>query len=944
MRYTLAVAGRWGWLLFAPVVALSGCGGDDDDAGGGGRAGKGGAGAGGSSAAKGGGGGAAAEAGANDGGVGATGGGGGTGGEDETGGTGGTSSTSGGASGSGASGGTGASSAGDAGAGAAPQTAPFTVTLTPSSISLPRGASAWLTVHVERDSGFDGAVSVTFTDLPAGLAAETLTLPASVADGILPIFSSEELTEGSELDLEATGSSGSETALASLELEVIAPEPSAQEKIRAALLTGELDYETSLLYRAYALVSDARLPAAYEGAGSDEEDNGLFDELRARVDTLSTDAQEALRPFLVRPTEPNSIWNDTAARRLPKRASRQDTPTAASAVSAPATCPPQSGTAGTWISRLGAAEQVRVWAQCRGEPAADAETGRLVEKTLAVLRKIYVPMTSLMTVPISDVEGGDPAIDFYIVDPGVSIVRRRQSFRPGGLGSTFSDDPELEKGSSAFVLLPRFLLYTSRFHTTVIHEFFHVLQKAYNQQYAYRESATPNVYSAHWFPEATAVWASAHFDRTLAPWEDGRAAYLDAHLRFIQRFQNSTLALSAPEPAPHTYAAYIWPYFVEQEREGPEFMAAMWEGISGASTFEQADDAIDAVFPFSEHFKDFALRNLNTAYVPGDPLPDDQRYVALDSHFPDRHAPTYTEGTLEPEQDYTLTLPLPNLSARYVLLGADPLLKKVTFQFGGLTPADQIDVQALVYTQDGWLSQPLDFSDEDEVVFCFDKGRTTLERRGSFDAMLLVISNHAARADSSTSGELVVEPTADPCTPVWTGTISATHQHPVDLGTVTWSSTTPVVFEFDETAPVTPFSTPYRLRSGSYTYEWLGNYTNRTPTCTTRESASGSMTPEPYLTGTPGHFVGSLRINSFTEPVTYEGSGFGIGIGELRSNCNDNNLETTSEYFPPFSWWAMDYMPQEVSEDGNTLEGTYDAPDGTDYDTRYVWHLTRVDE
>jgi hypothetical protein len=207
-----------------------------------------------------------------------------------------------------------------------------------------------------------------------------------------------------------------------------------------------------------------------------------------------------------------------------------------------------------------------------------------------------------------------------------------------------------------------------------------------------------------------------------------------------------------------------------------------------------------------------------------------------------------------------------------------------------------------------------------------------------------VVSNHAVRADSSTSGELVVEPTADPCTPVWTGTISATHQQPVELGTVSWSSTTPVVFEFDDLAPVTPFSTPYRLRSGSYTYEWLGNYTDRTPTCRTRESASGTMTPETVPSGTPGHFIGSLRINSFYDPVTYEGSGFGIGIGELTSNCNDNNLDTTYEYFPPFTWWAMNYVSQEVSEDGNTLEGTFDVAGAPGYDTRYTWRLTRVDE
>ena len=104
------------------------------------------------------------------------------------------------------------------------------------------------------------------------------------------------------------------------------------------------------------------------------------------------------------------------------------------------------------------------------------------------------------------------------------------------------------------------------------------------------------------------------------------------------------------------------------------------------------------------------------------------------------------------------------------------------------------------------------------------------------------------------------------------------------------------------------------------------------------------MTPVPLHAGTPGTFMGSLRINSFYDPVTYEGSGFGIGIGELTSNCNDNNNETTTEYFPAFTWWAMNYVSQEVSEDGNTLEGTFDAPEAPGFGTRYTWHLTRVDE
>jgi hypothetical protein len=37
-------------------------------------------------------------------------------------------------------------------------------------------------------------------------------------------------------------------------------------------------------------------------------------------------------------------------------------------------------------------------------------------------------------------------------------------------------------------------------------------------------------------------------------------------------------------------------------------------------------------------------------------------------------------------------------------------------------------------------------------------------------------------------------------------------------------------------------------------------------------------------------------------------------------------------------------VSQEVSEDGNTLEGTFDVAGAPGYDTRYTWRLTRVDE
>jgi hypothetical protein len=908
--------------LSALVVSslAGGCGGDGDD---GGKGEKGGS--------------SGTSSGGSDGGVGAEGG---SGAEAGVGADAGAAGTS-GRGGSAGRGGTGGTS-GEGGSGGEAEPARFSILVEPASVSVPRGASAWLTVRVERERGFDEPVSVTFDALPEGFVADTLVLPATVDSGILPLATSDELAVGARVALDAVGASGAQRARAAVTLRLTASAPSAQEKIRAALVASSLDYETSLLYRAYAVFGDARLPAEYVGSGSDEEDNGVFDEIFRRMSALSPAGRAALTPFVVRPAAADSAWSTPPAQ-APSFETLEAPP---EPPLPPTSCPEQSGGGGTWISRRSTAEAVRVWAQCQGTPAGDAETLRLVDNTLGILHKIYAPMVALMTAPIGDEDGGDAAIDLYLVDAGGSVMRRGDSFStsPQAFGTTFNAPPAVEHGASAFVVLPRTLAYTNRFHATVIHEFFHVLQNAHNYEFSHRPSSVAsNVYVAHWFPEASATWASAHFDRVLAPWEGGRAAYADAHYRFALRFQKSTFSLNAFEPVPYTYAAYIWPYFVEQETESAAFMSQIWEGLVNVTTFEAADDAIDAAFPFGEHFDDFAVRNLNTAFTPGDPLPASERYVALDSMFPDGVGREYLTGTLAADEEYTQALEIPNLAARYVLLGADPLSKKVEFDFSGLEPAGSIGVRALVHTRDGWLSEPLDFSDDRVVKFCFDLGQATLEKRGSFDSILLVITNRALRAGQNVSGDLVVNPSTEPCTPVWSGTITMSYRRPVELGVITSSSSTPVTFEYDESAPQAPFTTSYRLRSGTYIYDWLGDYTNRTPTCRTREQASGTMIPGGYLMGTPNGEHSTLTISSFFEPATYRGEGGLLGLGTLTSNCNDNNNETTIDYNPAVTWWVTgDAEP--VSEDGMTLEGEHELSDGLDGTYTYRWHLTRSDQ
>ena len=83
--------------------------------------------------------------------------------------------------------------------------------------------------------------------------------------------------------------------------------------IQADLDAGLIDYGTSLIYRAWTLFWDARLPARYDGAGSTGEDLSLFTEIEAALPSLPLDQQAELQGWISRPTDPLSPFGPAAA-------------------------------------------------------------------------------------------------------------------------------------------------------------------------------------------------------------------------------------------------------------------------------------------------------------------------------------------------------------------------------------------------------------------------------------------------------------------------------------------------------------------------------------------------------------------------------------------------------------------------------------------------------
>jgi hypothetical protein len=85
-----------------------------------------------------------------------------------------------------------------------------------------------------------------------------------------------------------------------------AGESISPDVIRQARLRGELDDETALVYRVWAVMDPERLPPKFSGRprGLVKSLTPLFLEVRSRWDELRPQAKAALVPYLLRPTEP----------------------------------------------------------------------------------------------------------------------------------------------------------------------------------------------------------------------------------------------------------------------------------------------------------------------------------------------------------------------------------------------------------------------------------------------------------------------------------------------------------------------------------------------------------------------------------------------------------------------------------------------------------------
>ncbi|MGZ3668162.1 MAG: hypothetical protein ACXVDA_27170, partial [Ktedonobacterales bacterium] len=261
--------------------------------------------------------------------------------------------------------------------------------------------------------------------------------------------------------------------------EALPPVQTSEQLIAGALTNGDISYEDSLRYRAFALFGDPRLPDEYRSPIIDwEAAANLFGEVDEQESQLSPGLLADLAPYRARPNDPVSIFN-----------------TASSSSIGPAAV-------GEWVGEAVPGTGVRVW--IKGSAA------ELVPYKSA-LTSVWNALPGIFPYPTPD-QPGDPttainpdnAIDVYIVDATDLDPRNTPCIEnpnyvwwchiSNNNGLAMRAPPNANRKSSGYLLVNK-SRQGNDFIDTTAHELTHIAQFSFDN----REES--------WLSESTATWS-----------------------------------------------------------------------------------------------------------------------------------------------------------------------------------------------------------------------------------------------------------------------------------------------------------------------------------------------------------------------------------------------------------------------------------------------------
>ncbi len=307
------------------------------------------------------------------------------------------------------------------------------------------------------------------------------------------------------------------------------PPPGSFELIDSALVQGTISEEMAVLYKAFAVFGDGRLPAAYQASDAGGAGDLFMLEAAGKFPTLSASAKAILTQFYTPPYMAGS-W-------------------AAQSIS------PQSASAPSdWAYISAAGGKARVWYK-KGNAAFQAKAGVVAG---ALNNDVWTKETTLMgQLPILDGAGVQNFVVYDQYRNGWNAA-----FVPFG-GYAGMTVPQTCSPTTSVIYINPSLPNTGNSSTigiveTVAHEFMHALQ------FSFKLKVNPCV-EYQWLGEATATWV-----------EDFIYPSHNTEWRMAQSYLKTTFLAINDTTNWRQYGAYLLPYYFTKEYADPDAVRQAW--------------------------------------------------------------------------------------------------------------------------------------------------------------------------------------------------------------------------------------------------------------------------------------------------------------------------------------------------------------------------------
>jgi len=521
--------------------------------------------------------------------------------------------------------------------------------------------------------------------------------------------------------------------------------PSSLQLIQIGEDMGTLDLDTAWTYRLQALFEPDRLPETYRSVTPIRDADGPMRDFFRIRDKLSEETLQKLRPYLVRPNHPDSIYYEDMNQ--PDDSNKQSFifPWPKNAFAAdPAEERPEMAYSATCTTT----DRLLVWAPRRFKATANNAVKQLDNNN------IYQEFKGLMGRDVIDdyndlfqreghndkvKNGGDARIDIYMIS---NAQAARGGF--GGMCVPTSWEPggNTNRKSSAYLLIDRSTT-GDLLGATLAHELFHAFQCAFD---ALDDS---------WWEEATANWSEDYIKKR---WNFEQDDIKHAFNRSRHRLRSLNL-----ENDNHEYGIYIYPYFLSKEY-GDEVIAEIWRACETKSSLDALDEAVPD--GLDESLKRFAVPTVDYGKYEGKIRKPEEKNMALYRHHKSKEIEIKTPGKPISEE-----IKIPPLGAAYALvknkLKNQEATPMVRFDLKPFVDNEDLTIQAIIDPQGE--AREEDWTGQEEIELCQNRTEEKFKEiaivvtNKNRDPMALLLA-HANPEKHSYKTEIQIELDAEGCT------------------------------------------------------------------------------------------------------------------------------------------------------------------------------------